>query len=70
MVKRAKLTLDHKGDADITEEELQDAHTETKKHTTRTRVQPPSILVKNIGKILLIAGLTIATIAILRRKSP
>ena len=68
MVKRAKLTLDHTDDADTSTDEPQAENTKTKNEKFQTAAQGRSAQFSNLGKILLITGLTIVTIAVLKRK--
>ena len=68
MVKRAKLTLDHSEDENASEAESKNDKTEAKADKSPSLTADRSIQLTNFGKLLLISGLTIVTLAILKRK--
>jgi hypothetical protein len=68
MVKRAKLTLDHSEDADATAAASQKNKTETVTDKSPSTMPDRSRQLTNFGKLLLITGLTVATLVILKRK--
>ena len=68
MVKRAKLTLDHSEDTDATAAESQKNRTEAMADKSPSVMPDRSRQLSNFGKLLLITGLTVATLVILKRK--